>query len=64
MAFVKYDLCMAFFCADLEAGRSPPGEIRLLCPYEYTDSLNQRQVWEPYLTGSERQEFDSQLRVS
>lgn len=38
-------------------------EIRLLAPYEYTDSLNQRQVWEPYLTGRERQEFDSQLRI-
>lgn len=37
--------------------------MRLPAPYEYTDSLNQRQVWEPYLTGKERQEFDAQLRT-
>lgn len=36
--------------------------MRHPAPYEYTDSLNQRQVWEPYLTGSERREFDAQLR--
>lgn len=36
----------------------------MIAPYEYTDSLNQRQIWEPYLTGRERQEFDSHLRVS
>lgn len=35
----------------------------MLAPYEYTDSLNQRQIWEPFLTGRERQEFDSHLRV-
>lgn len=39
-------------------------ELRLLAPYEYLDSLNQRQTWAPYLTGRERQEFDTQLRVS
>jgi hypothetical protein len=49
----------------LTSGSHIPGsDVRLLCPYEYTNSLNQRQVWEPYLTGYERQEFDSQLRVS
>lgn len=36
--------------------------LRTACPYEYTDSLNQRQIWEPFLTGFERQEFDRQLR--
>lgn len=39
-------------------------EFRMIAPYEYTDSLNQRQIWEPYLTGRERQEFDTHLRVS
>lgn len=39
-------------------------DIRLLAPYEYMDSLNQRQIWEPFLTGRERQEFDTHLRVS
>lgn len=41
----------------------PAFEIRNIAPYEYIDSLNQRQIWEPYLTGRERQEFDTHLRV-
>lgn len=41
----------------------PHFEIRNIAPYEYIDSLNQRQIWEPYLTGRERQEFDTHLRV-
>lgn len=36
--------------------------MRIYAPYEYTDSLNKRVVWTPYLLGSERQEFDSHLR--
>ncbi len=32
--------------------------------YEYTDTLNQRVVWGPFLTGTERVELDNQLRVS
>ncbi|CDO51760.1 hypothetical protein, no similarity [Geotrichum candidum] len=48
---------------DLQAHADLEFDIRMLAPYEYTDSLNQRQIWEPFLTGRERQEFDSHLRL-
>ncbi len=38
--------------------------LRFKSFYEYTDSLNQKVVWKPYLTGEERLELDNQLRVS
>lgn len=42
----------------------PSFDIRNIAPYEYIDSLNLRQIWEPFLTGRERQEFDTHLRVN
>lgn len=37
--------------------------MRVYSPYEYTDSLNKRVCWTPYFLGTERQEFDSHLRM-
>ncbi|KAG5358975.1 hypothetical protein CJU90_3705 [Yarrowia sp. C11] len=37
--------------------------MRVYAPYEYTDSLNKRVCWTPYFLGTERQEFDSHLRM-
>ncbi|KAG5356318.1 hypothetical protein CJU89_6046 [Yarrowia sp. B02] len=42
---------------------SSSANMRVYAPYEYTDSLNKRVCWTPYFLGSERQEFDSHLRM-
>uniref|UniRef100_A0A060T567 ARAD1B05137p n=1 Tax=Blastobotrys adeninivorans TaxID=409370 RepID=A0A060T567_BLAAD len=43
--------------------QTPGHSIRVASPYEYTDALNQRQTWQPYLTGTERQQLDTQLQI-